>query len=84
MFLGCWINEFGSFDKTVDSLTSAAGRSYGRIVGLFKKLGNMDYHTFCTLYRSYILSVANYAAGYGDIKIIKHPGYCKTEYLDII
>ena len=24
-YLGCWINEFGKFDKTVEALTSATG-----------------------------------------------------------
>ena len=72
-YLGCWVNEHDSFDKTVDALTSAAGRSYGRIVGLFKKLGDMGYYTFSTLYRSYILSVANYAAGVWGFKDYQAP-----------
>ena len=44
-YLVCWVNEFGNHKKTVEALTSAAGRSYGRIIGLFKQLGNMGYHT---------------------------------------
>ncbi len=31
-YLGCWIKEFGNNKKTVEALTSATGRSYGRIV----------------------------------------------------
>ena len=56
------MNEHGNNVKTVEALTAAAGRSYGRIVGLFKELGDMGYHTYSTLYHSYILPVANYAA----------------------
>ncbi len=52
-YLGCWINEHGNNTKTVEALTSAAGRSYGRIVGLIKQIGNMGYHTFCMLYETY-------------------------------
>ncbi len=62
-YLGCWIHEFLNFSRTVDALTSAAGRSFGRIVNLFKRMGDMGYETYCTLYDSYILPVANYAAG---------------------
>ena len=62
-YLGCWMNEFGSNARTIGALTSAAGRSYGRIIGLFKHLGDMGYNSFCTLYDSYVIPVANYAAG---------------------
>ena len=61
-YLGCWINEFLNNKKTVYALTAAAGRSYGRIVNIFKHMGDMGYSTYCTLYESYVLPVANYAA----------------------
>ena len=32
-------------------------------MGLFKQLGDMGYKSFCTLYNSYILPIANYGAG---------------------
>ena len=73
-YLGCWVNEKGNNNKTVVALTAAAGRSYGRIVGLFKKLGDMGCYTFNTLYHSYILPVANYAAavwGFNDYPAAK-------------
>ena len=34
-YLGCWINEFVSNEKTVSALTAAASRSYGHIVNIF-------------------------------------------------
>ena len=61
-YLGCWVNEHGSHDKTVQALTAAAGRSYGRIVGLFKTLGDLGYKSFVKLYSSCVLPVANYGA----------------------
>ena len=57
------MNEFGNEKKTVEALTAAAGRSFGRIVGLFKQLGDLGYTTYCRLYESYVLSVACYGAG---------------------
>ena len=68
-YLGCWVNEFGNHSKTVDALTAAAGRSFGRIVNMFKGIGNMGYGTYRTLCDSYILPVANYGAavwGFAD------------------
>ena len=67
-YLGCWINEFGNDKKTVEALTAAAGRSFGRIIGLFKQLGNMGYRSYCTLYDTYVIPVANYAAGVWGFK----------------
>ena len=46
----CWVNEFGNNAKTVEALTSAASRSYGRIVGMFRKLGDMGYNSFISLW----------------------------------
>ena len=67
-YLGCWINEFVSNEKTVETLTSAAGRSFGRIINIFKSMGDMGYETYSTLYRSYVLPVANYGAGVWGFK----------------
>ncbi len=61
-YLGCWINEFGKDDKTVEALTAAAGRSFSRIVDIFRKVGDLGHKSFNTLYESYVLPIANYAA----------------------
>ncbi len=42
-YLGCCVNEHASNAKTVEALTVAAGRSFGRIVNMFKHMGNMGY-----------------------------------------
>ncbi len=63
-YLGCWVNEFLNNSRTVEALTSATGRSFGRIVNM----GDMGYETYSTLCDSYVLSVANYAAGVWGFK----------------
>ena len=55
-------------DKTVEALTLTAARSFGRIVNIFKKMGDIRYQTYDTLCHSYILPVANYAAGVWGFK----------------
>ena len=54
---------------SVEALTSAASRSYGRIISKFKSIKNMGIKTYETLYESYVLSILNYAArvwGYNE------------------
>ncbi len=73
-YLGCWINEFVSNDKTVTALTAAASRSYGRIVNIFKKMSDMGCNTYCSLYQSYVVPIATYGAavwGYNDFQAPK-------------
>ena len=72
-YLGCWINEFVNNEKTVEALTLAAGRSFGRIVNIFKRMGDMGYETYDTLCHSYVLPVANYAAGVWGFKCFPAP-----------
>ena len=83
-YLACWINEHGNNKKTVEALTVAAGRLYGRIVGLFKQIGDMGYHTFCILYETYILPVANYGASSRGSNLIQHLRYYNTGLICII
>ena len=62
-YLGFIINQHLSPKTTVDTLTSAASRSFGRIVTIFKKMGNMGYKSYLTLFKTYVLPIMNYAAG---------------------
>ena len=51
------------------ALTAAGSRSFGRIVNIFKHMGDMGYDTYRTLYDTYVLPVVNYAAavwGFAD------------------
>lgn len=48
---------------TINMLTGAASRPFGRIHNMFKKLKNMGIQTYETLYKSYVLPMLNYACG---------------------
>ena len=59
-YLRCWIHEFSDNGKIVGALASAAGQSFGRIVNIFKKFGDMGYEMYTMLFDSYVLPVASY------------------------
>ena len=67
-YLGCWIHEHGNNNKTVEALTAGAGRSFGRIVNIFKKLGDLGYNSYCTLLDSYVLPIVNYGSAVWGFK----------------
>ena len=72
-YLGFIINQYLSPKTTVDTLTSAASRSFGRIVTIFKKMGNMGYKSYLTLFKMYVLPIMNYAAGvWGYTELNEH------------
>ena len=71
-------NGFGNDTKTVEALTAVTGNSYGRIIDIMRRLGDLDHRSFSCLYEQYILPVANYAAQYGASSIIQYPGCDKT------
>ena len=66
-YLGCWIKEFGNNKKTVEALTSATGRSYGRIVANYAA-GVWGFKCFTApqvrqhLFNHYYLGVHRFAA----------------------
>ena len=63
------MHEHLSQTKTVEILTNSAKIAFGRIVNMFKRLGNMGYKTYETLIYSNAFSIANYWAGlwgYGE------------------
>ena len=72
-YLGCWINDFANHEKTVEALTAAESQSFGRIVNVFKRMGDMGYETYTTLYENYFLPVADYAAGVWGFKMFQAP-----------
>ena len=78
-YLGCWVNEYGNESQKVESLTGSAGRSFSRMVGLFKQLGDLGYVTHCKLYESYVLLVTCYVTAVTAVLCItQHPGYYRT------
>ncbi len=62
-YLGYIFNEHLAHRETVKTLTLAANRAFGRVVTIFKKLGNLGYRTYLTLFNTYILPILNYASG---------------------
>ena len=56
------MHEYLDSKPNAETLASAASRSYGRIVCLFKKLKNMGFKTYSTLYSTYVSPVMNYAS----------------------
>ena len=68
-YLGFILHEHLQDKPTVDALTGAATRSFGRVVNIFKSLKNMCINSYETLYQSYILPILGYGAevwGYGE------------------
>ena len=63
-YLGYILNECLSKDKCVEALNSAASRSFGRIVNMFKVLKNMGINTYEMLFGSYMQPIMNYATGF--------------------
>ena len=62
-YLGYIINEHLSHKTTVDALTTSGNRAFGRIVNIFRSMGNMGYKSYTTLYNTYVMPILNYAAG---------------------
>ena len=61
-YLGCWVNKFSNDTKTVGALSAATGQSFGRIIDIFRKMGDLGIKTYLTLYNSYVLPVSNYTS----------------------
>ncbi len=62
-YLGYHMHEHLSHSRTVEILTNSAKRAFGRVINIFKCLGNMGHKTYETLIYSNVFSIANYGAG---------------------
>ena len=62
-YLGVLFQEHLQEKKTVEALTNAATKSFGRITNIFKEIKNMGIKSYETLYESYIIPILNYGAG---------------------
>ena len=51
---------------TVETLTTAAGRPFGRIINIFKSMSDLGYNSFVALHNSYVQPVAGCAAAVWD------------------
>ena len=61
-YLGYMIHEHLCETKNVETMTACASRTFGRIHGIFKKMGNMGIKSYETLYESYVDPIINYAS----------------------
>ncbi len=60
--MGYYIHEHLSFKTTMETLTKSASRSFGRVINIFKKMKNLGFKTYQTLYTSYVTSIMNYSS----------------------
>ena len=67
-----YMHEHLSHTTTADILTSSTRRTFGRVISVLKKLRNMGYKTYGSLYHSNLLSIANYASALWGYK--EHQG----------
>ncbi len=58
-YLGYIFNEHLTHKSTIKALSLSANRAFGRVVTIFKKLGNLGYKSYVTLFNTYILPILN-------------------------
>ena len=80
LLISTWgaVNEHGKYDKTMEALTLAAGRSYGRIVGLRKQLSNLGYRALQHYMRPMFWLWPITSPGCGASEIIQPPRYFES------
>ncbi len=61
-YLGFLMHEHTNPKTAIETLTSAASRSFGRIVSMFRVLKNMGIKSYETLYQSYVVPIMHYGA----------------------
>ena len=68
-YLGVIFDEHLSFDQNASVLADSAGRALGSIRTKLKYVKECGYNTFNTLFKSGVLSIADYSAGIWGTKI---------------
>ncbi len=61
-YLGFLMHEHTNPKNAIETLTSAASRSFGRIVSMFRVLKNMGVKSYETLYHSYVVPIMHYGS----------------------
>ena len=61
-YLGYTIHVSLNQKPNVEILTSAAARSIGRVINIFKISKNLGIKTYETLYRTFVTTIANYGS----------------------
>ncbi len=61
-YLGVYLDEYLTFSKTTEILSTAAGRALGSMINKFKSLNDMGYKTYTKLYDSLVTPVIDYGS----------------------
>ncbi len=67
-YLGIFVNEFMSYEKTVETLSAAAGRGLGKVISKFKSMNDMCYNTYYKLLECYVRPVLEYGSAIWGFK----------------
>ena len=83
-YLRYMIHEHWCETKNVETMTACASRSFGRIQGIFKKMGNMGIKSYETLYESYVDPIINYAAGVWGFDYFNPPQVLQNRIMQFV
>ena len=73
-YLGLVFNEFYEMGKTVEFLSSSAGRALGAIIAKFRQYKDVGYNTFTKLYESCVKPILEYGSEIWGYKVFKSCG----------
>ncbi len=61
-YLGVFLDQYLTFQKTTDVLSNAAGRALGGMINKYKSMGEMGYRTYSKLFDSLVCPVMDYGS----------------------
>ncbi len=77
-YLGVFLDEYLTFSKTTNILSTAGGRALGGMINKYKSLDNLGYDTYTKLYHSLVAPITDYGSavwgfkGYDNIDKIQN------------
>jgi hypothetical protein len=67
-YLGVLLDEYLTFENTMESLGTGGGRALGAIIAKFKALKNMGFNTYSKLFNNCVLPILTYGSGVWGLK----------------
>ncbi len=67
-YLGLFMDEYLTYSKATEILSSAAGRALGGMINKYKHLKEMSYNTYSKLYDALVCSVMDYSSAIWGVK----------------
>ena len=67
-YLGVYLDEYLTFTKTADILSTAAGRALGAMINRYRSLNELGYDTYTKLYDSLVTPIIDYASAIWGFK----------------